>query len=127
MKKELQKKLKKKLLQVKNEIKENLESFANKGEIKGDYKARFPEYGRGRDEEAQERSTFEARLPVEHEMEVDLIRVNKALQKIKEGRYGVCEDCGEEIEEQRLMVYPEAELCIECVRKVSASGSKQNP
>lgn len=116
MEKELQKKLKERLLEIKKEIKENLESFANKGKIKGDYKARFPEYGRGRDEEAQERSIYESRLPVEHKLEIDLIRVNKAVQKIKEGRYGVCESCGEEIKEERLMVYPEAEVCVKCVK-----------
>lgn len=116
MEKELQKKLKERLLGVKREIKENLESFANKGEIEGNYKARFPEYGRGRDEEAQERSTYENRLPVEHRMEIDLIKIDKALQKMKEGRYGICESCGREIKQERLMVYPEAELCIKCLK-----------
>ncbi len=34
--------------------------------------------------------------------------INRALQKIKDGTYGVCEICGEEIEQDRLQANPAA-------------------
>ena len=43
-----------------------------------------------------------------------LINIDEALRKIREGTYGTCEDCGEEISEKRLGVMPTATLCISC-------------
>ncbi len=43
-----------------------------------------------------------------------LINIDEALRKIREGTYGICEDCGEEISEKRLGVMPTATLCISC-------------
>lgn len=40
--------------------------------------------------------------------------IDEALRKIKEGTYGICEECGEEISEKRLRVLPTATLCITC-------------
>src|SRR3990170_8814673 len=41
-------------------------------------------------------------------------KIQKAIQKMEDGTYGVCEICGEEISEERLKVRPEASLCIKC-------------
>ena len=46
-----------------------------------------------------------------------LIQIRKALTRIKLGKYGTCEDCGKMINTDRLMVSPEATMCIECERK----------
>jgi DnaK suppressor protein len=40
--------------------------------------------------------------------------IDESLRKIKEGTYGICEECGEEISEKRLQVMPTASLCINC-------------
>jgi DnaK suppressor protein len=40
--------------------------------------------------------------------------IDESLRKIKEGTYGICEECGEEISEKRLQVMPTASLCITC-------------
>ena len=37
-----------------------------------------------------------------------------ALEKLGTDRYGVCENCGQEIAEARLEARPEARLCIDC-------------
>lgn len=42
-----------------------------------------------------------------------LIYVENALSRIKNGTYGECEVCGEQIEEQRLEALPYATLCME--------------
>ncbi|MGI6680874.1 MAG: TraR/DksA family transcriptional regulator [Bdellovibrionota bacterium] len=43
-----------------------------------------------------------------------LIDISDALEKIKEGTYGECESCGEEISIARLEVNPMAKLCVDC-------------
>ncbi len=43
--------------------------------------------------------------------------IGHALQRLGEGTYGYCEECGGEIEEKRLKVMPFAQLCIICQRK----------
>ena len=43
-----------------------------------------------------------------------LAKIEEALQKIEQGVYGECENCGEEIGLKRLEARPVAELCIEC-------------
>ena len=43
-----------------------------------------------------------------------LRKIQKALVKIEEGSFGMCEDCGEPIAVKRLEARPEAPLCIQC-------------
>jgi DnaK suppressor protein len=43
-----------------------------------------------------------------------LKKIEKALKKIEEGTYGICEKCGECIQYERLKLRPVAELCIKC-------------
>ncbi|MDH3326391.1 MAG: TraR/DksA family transcriptional regulator [Gammaproteobacteria bacterium] len=46
--------------------------------------------------------------------EVELIRINSALERIKSSDYGYCLHCDEEISEKRLEINPSATLCIKC-------------
>jgi RNA polymerase-binding transcription factor DksA len=48
------------------------------------------------------------------------IQIRKALTNIKVGKYGICEECGQMIDTDRLMIYPEATLC----KKDAASREK---
>lgn len=41
-------------------------------------------------------------------------KIEKALKKIDDGEYGVCERCGEEIGLKRLEARPVTDLCIRC-------------
>lgn len=43
-----------------------------------------------------------------------LKKVRKSLQRIEDGTFGECEDCGEEISHSRLVARPTADLCIAC-------------
>lgn len=45
---------------------------------------------------------------------VYLKKVRKSLQKIEDGSFGECEDCGSEISYNRLLARPTADLCIHC-------------
>jgi DnaK suppressor protein len=44
----------------------------------------------------------------------ELRRVDEALERIEEGEYGFCLECGEPINPKRLAVDPAASLCIRC-------------
>jgi DnaK suppressor protein len=43
-----------------------------------------------------------------------LEEIDRALEKIAEGTYGVCDRDGKPIAPERLLAIPEATLCIEC-------------
>ena len=43
-----------------------------------------------------------------------LSRMDEAERKLADGSYGTCEDCGEEIDEERLKVQPYAICCVKC-------------
>jgi DnaK suppressor protein len=42
----------------------------------------------------------------------ELAEVEQALERLEKGTYGVCEACGEKIEDVRLEARPEARLCL---------------
>ena len=41
-------------------------------------------------------------------------KIDQALEKIEDGTYGTCANCGEDIGVQRLRARPVASLCIDC-------------
>ena len=43
-----------------------------------------------------------------------LHKIGAARERIEEGEYGICEDCGEDIEEGRMRAIPLAVQCISC-------------
>lgn len=43
-----------------------------------------------------------------------LEKITAALLKIRDGVFGVCEECGEDIDEKRLKFSPECVTCIGC-------------
>lgn len=46
-----------------------------------------------------------------------LQEIDDALRRMDAGTYGVCENCGERIEPERLEALPYARLCLECKRR----------
>jgi DnaK suppressor protein len=43
-----------------------------------------------------------------------IAKIREALERIANGTYGVCEDCGEDISVKRLKARPVTTQCIEC-------------
>src|SRR3989338_7073939 len=82
-----------------------------------DYDAMFPDYGDKEDENTAEVAAFEGNLSMEKNLEVSLFNVNKALKKIEEGNYGLCEKCGTMISPERLRAFPSATACMDCKKK----------
>lgn len=44
----------------------------------------------------------------------EITQIDRALERVRQSRYGLCLACHEPIEADRLEVYPEAEFCSEC-------------
>ena len=48
-------------------------------------------------------------------------KIREALQRIEDGEFGQCEECGDDIGMDRLTARPVTTLCIECKRKQEAT------
>jgi DnaK suppressor protein len=75
--------------------------------------------GAGNDQADVGSTTFER----DHEMSLAnnaremLAQTERALARIDDGTYGVCESCGEPIGKMRLMAFPRATLCLSCKQR----------
>ena len=61
---------------------------------------------------ADEIEEFEGNTAILKELEVKYNEIKKALEKIKNGTYGICDKCGKEIPEARLDANPAASTCL---------------
>jgi RNA polymerase-binding protein DksA len=50
-----------------------------------------------------------------------LYHIEKAIEKLDKGKYGICETCGKPINLDRLEAIPSARLCFECKEKEEKS------
>jgi DnaK suppressor protein len=58
----------------------------------------------------------------------DLLReVRRAVERIENGEYGSCQECGEEINPKRLAAVPWAALCLRCQEHADANSPIGNP
>ena len=110
--------LQEKLVTEKTSLEKQLANFAKKDpEIKDNWNTKYPSKERGsKEEEADEAGEYENLLSLEQNLEMRLKDINMALEKITKNIYGICEKCGKEINEARLMVCPEARFCMNCNR-----------
>ena len=69
------------------------------------------------DADAEEQFGHERSSAISGEIDRKIIQTKKALSRIKVGTYGICENCGQMIDTDRLMIYPEATLCVSCEKK----------
>ncbi|MEJ2739746.1 MAG: TraR/DksA C4-type zinc finger protein [Dehalococcoidia bacterium] len=67
-----------------------------------------------REEEATEVFELEKRLAVEHQITDTLTLIDHAIEKYEAGTYGICDSCGQPIEQGRLEALPHASLCLKC-------------
>jgi len=114
--KEFLKEQKKKLLEEKKKIEKHLSSFSIKSkDAKGGWIAKYPQFGGGEiSEEADEVEEFATRISTGHSMKGNLKKIKRALEKIKEGSYGICDKCKKSIPKGRLKIYPQAIYCLKC-------------
>lgn len=124
MDRKLLEELKEKLEREKMAGEEALKKFAKKDEkLKGDWDTIFPKFNGGEagsaalEKAADEVEEYSTLLPIEYSLELKLKNIELALEKIKKGKYGICEKCAKAIDEERLKVSPEARFCMKCKNK----------
>jgi DnaK suppressor protein len=52
----------------------------------------------------------------------ELRKLLEAERKLREGTYGICEECGGEISDARLAALPFSVLCVKCQEKLEGGG-----
>jgi DnaK suppressor protein len=57
------------------------------------------------------------RVGTARELDAMLQDVDRALAKVEEGTYGICDRCGRLIPEERLEARPWSVLCVECASR----------
>ncbi len=60
---------------------------------------------------------------VSESLEREVRRIERALTKLDEGTYGICDNCGAPISPGRLKAMPEGVLCLDC----SAAERRRRP
>lgn len=51
-------------------------------------------------------------------------KVAEALERLRNGEYGICQECGEAIAPRRLRVIPEASTCVRCQDRLDRMGRR---
>jgi DnaK suppressor protein len=65
-------------------------------------------------DEVQGKMLLELHQKLSSRDEFKVIQINDALQKIEDNTYGLCQDCGEQIPEKRLLSNPHFLTCVAC-------------
>ncbi len=71
-----------------------------------------------REEEATESMELEKRLALENRLQLMLDELEKALLKLGNGTYGLCDLCNTRIDPARMEALPQAILCLSCRQKM---------
>jgi DnaK suppressor protein len=105
--------LKQKLINEKNRLEGELSRIGRKV-ANEEYETSFDDLGRDKEDNASEVDEYSDNVAVEDNLEKHLKDVDEALTRMEKGTYGICENCGKEIEIERLKAYPEAKTCLSC-------------
>ena len=102
-----------KLLKEKARLESELSNRGTaKDSDKEDYRASHQEYGDDEESNAAEYAQTETNNSVVEELEEELARVNRALENLEKGTYGIDKKTGNPIRKERLEAYPAAEIDI---------------
>ena len=61
-------------------------------------------------------------LSLNDNQRIAMTDIDDALDRINEGEYGVCIECGEKIQKKRLEIRPQAKYCVDCKTEVEKGG-----
>ena len=75
--------------------------------------------GAGHDQADMGATSFERdhELTVVNNEREKLAQIDRALARIADGTYGICESCGNPIGKMRVMAFPRATLCMTCKQR----------
>jgi len=100
------------LVARRSELRERLARV--KAEMRRETDALSPDFA----EQATQRENDEVLEGLRRSAEAELQDIEAALQRIQQGRYGVCVSCGEGIDSQRLDSVPYAVRCGDCAEEI---------
>lgn len=106
--------LKQKLTEEKSRLEKELGILGKPTGTPGDYETKFDDIGTDWEDNASEVEEYVDDLSVEVNLEQQLKDVNAALEKIEKGTYGICGNCGKEIDIEHLRAYPATHTCTKC-------------
>lgn len=97
-------------------VRKELAGVSVKDPASGGLQPNPPDYGGDvrEDDIAREATFTETNTALEQELNHRLDDILKAQEKLKMGRYGLCEKCGADIPLERLMAIPSARFCVNC-------------
>ena len=75
-------------------------------------------YGNHMADDASEAYEQAKDLALRQNAEQLLVKVTNALERFEKGTYGICEQCGNEIDPARLKALPYATLCLHCQQRL---------
>jgi DnaK suppressor protein len=97
-------------------LEQSLDAFAKEGDHRSS-----SEFFRSENADPIDRASAESNESLDfrfRERNSNLIRkIQDALERLEDGTFGICDECGMEISEKRLQVRPIAKLCIGCKEK----------
>ena len=76
------------------------------------------------EERAKELEDSEVVDALGNEARDELRKISVALEKMDSGDYGLCNECGEQIAEARMVAYPYAGKCIDCANLDEEFGER---
>lgn len=71
-------------------------------------------------DKAQQEYAYQSLSLLDEKSRQEIHVIDRALQKMDSGGYGICESCGNEISPRRLQALPWAALCRECVEDMES-------
>ncbi len=100
------------IAEIKTELERRLSVLAERvshmeGTLRQEHSANFSE-------QAAEREDEEVIARLEKEALDEIQAIEAALKRIETQTYGICTQCGDDIDEKRLTILPYASRCIQC-------------
>lgn len=68
-------------------------------------------------ERALELENLDALFAIDRETRLELRQISDAIERIENGQYGFCDECGTAISAARLAALPYADTCIDCAER----------
>lgn len=85
----------------------------------GAYETTMSDYGDKDDENALEVAEYTTNKPLEITLEKTLRDVEKSLERLEKGGYGICKYCDQPIDEKRLMARATSSACVSCKKTLT--------
>jgi RNA polymerase-binding transcription factor DksA len=79
-----------------------------------------PDFGLGKGSAGAD--SWEMSLDRKQRVDRRIAELKEALDRVREGTYGVCQSCGGPINPERLEILPTASLCMRCAREGNGSS-----